>query len=166
MASRNHSFGVSRLRSWTAAFSDSLPLKAPYPVEHNAACRCFLSIPTINIGCFKAFLPRNSRGLFLPMTNAFHFATKSHALRPLDLVMTQQFSQSCVNGTIQWQNAVLRRNNQMVTCVILFAETAAAVQIISESSSYLRFRAVVLKVFRQVCSDNFGYYITADRRKL
>jgi len=92
MASRNHSFGVSRHHSWTVACSGSLPLNSPYPVAHIAACRCFLSTPTMNIGCFKAFLPQNSCRPFLSIRNAFYFATTGHALRSLDLAMTQQFS--------------------------------------------------------------------------
>jgi hypothetical protein len=59
-----------------------------YPVEHSAACRCFLSTtcrqPTINIRRCNAFLAQEPRGPSLPLIIAFHFATPVHILRPLD----------------------------------------------------------------------------------
>ena len=45
-------------------------IEAPYPVEHNAACRCFLStnfrLPKMNIWEFNAFFPQEPHGPSLP----------------------------------------------------------------------------------------------------
>jgi len=69
--------------------------EAPYPTEHSATCRCFLSTncrhPTLNIWWCNAFFTQQPRGPSPPMIIAFHFATLAHELCLLDSVMMQPF---------------------------------------------------------------------------
>jgi hypothetical protein len=81
-----------------------------YPGEHSCACRCIFSTNfrwLMNIWWFNTFFPQESRVAFLLVMIAFHLVTLVHALWPLDLVVTHQFSQASTIKTVWWCNAVL-----------------------------------------------------------
>jgi hypothetical protein len=65
--------------------------------------------------------PQEPSGQSVPMTNAVHFATLVHAVRPLDLVTAQQFLQACTASAMWWWwwNAKLRLQYLIIIHAIL-----------------------------------------------
>jgi hypothetical protein len=94
-ASLRHSSEVLRYHPRTAACGLYSPLLMPRTQLNCAANRCFLATnwrrPTLNIWWWNAFFLQEPRAPCLSMIITFHFTTLVHALRPLDLVMMQQF---------------------------------------------------------------------------
>ena len=97
----------------------------PCPIKHNAACRFWLFTncrqPKMNICMFNVIFIQEPRSLYLPMLIAFHFSSLFHALRPLEMVMKQQFffSQACKTRAIWWWNNVLPVYYHIITWAIL-----------------------------------------------
>ena len=54
-------------------------------------CHCWSYVPSRTRDSFNAFLPQEPCGPSLPMIITVHLATPGHALRPLHLVVMQQF---------------------------------------------------------------------------
>jgi hypothetical protein len=127
-ASRDH------WRSTAIPLTDSLLCcslviaEAPYPVEHSAACRCFLSTtcryPTVNNWQCSTFFTQDICGPYLTMIIAFHFATPVHGLRTQVLVTTQQYLHDygylvveCYsNTTLSHYPIVIHKILQLIIC--------------------------------------------------
>ena len=104
----NRALGVLQCHSRTATYTVFFPLLKLRP-RLNTVLRARPFSPStadnqrwISDG-ETSYPPQEPRGLFLPTTIAFHFATLIHELRPLDSLMMRQFFTSI----LLWENDVL-----------------------------------------------------------
>jgi hypothetical protein len=87
-------------------------VEGPYQIKHSAGSRFWLFTncrqQTMNIWMFNVTFLEEPHGPSLSMLITFHFASLFHALRPLALILKQQFfSQACKTRAIWWWNNVL-----------------------------------------------------------
>jgi hypothetical protein len=69
----------------------------------------------MNMWRLDAYFPRDTRGLSMHQTIAFHFTTRVHAARPLDLVRREQF----FTGMHDWVRAIWRNAALRLHCPVI-----------------------------------------------